>query len=328
MNFARIALAGMTLSAAVALAEETPERDAQLIESLPIRIREPGPYRLSSNLDYPAARGAAISIEADHVTVDLNGHTLSGSAGAQSLARGIHARNRTHLIITNGRIEGFYFGVDLRDDATENAPPSSSHLVSNVCFKGNWYFGVRVMGTDCEIRNCQIHDTGGCTRADHTIPHAARLVGERNAMRDCRICNLSLTRFPNGKGEVVGVHFDAARDSVFERNQVIERIDDSEAASKQAGDETERRFGLWINGGPENDTMLTVRDNTFSGFSVPIVFAPGADGSAVRNEFHAAADTPIRGSPTGTVSENRSRIEPLKDDCSDPCPQEAQANQD
>ena len=318
----------MILSAAVALAEETPEHDAQLIETLPIRIREPGPYRLSSHLDYPAARGAAISIEADHVTIDLNGHTLSGSAGAESLARGIHAGNRNHIIITNGRIEGFYFGVDLRDDATENAPPSGSHLVSNVCFNGNWYFAVRVMGPDSEIRECEISETGGCTRPDHTIPHAARLVGERNAMRDCRICNLSLTRFPSGKGEIVGVHFDAARDSVFERNQVIELIDDSETESKPEGDETERRFGLWINGGPQNDTMLTVRENTFSGFTVPIVFAPGADGSAVRNEFHAADDIPIRGTPTGTVSENRTANEPPKDECRDPCSRKAQASQD
>jgi len=52
--------------------------------------------------------------------------------------------------------------------------------------------------------------------------------------------------------------------------------------------------------------MLTVRNNTFAGFTVPVVFAPGADGSSTGNTFYGAVDNPIRGKPTGVVEDNRS----------------------
>jgi len=283
----------------------TAPQEATIINQLPLRITEPGLYRLAGDLQYRESRGQAISIEADNVTIDLNGHTLSGSGGPSTLARGINANNCSRITITNGSIRGFYFGVDIRDDARGADRRSRDHVVANVQLAGNWYFGVRVMGIASEIRNCEIVDTGGSTRESHTIPHAARIVGAKNRMHDCCIRNLHLKRFRDGKGEIVGVHFDDAPGAVFERNRIIEHTDSRDAPPDE-NDTVERRFGLWINGGPANNTTLTVRNNSFAGFTVPIVFAPGADGSAIRNTFHNAVDTPIRGNPSGGLKDNRS----------------------
>jgi hypothetical protein len=271
------------------------------ITETPVRISAPGVYRLTSDLDFAALRGAAVEVEADGVTIDLNGRTLSGTADAETLAIGVHAVGRSNITITNGRITGFYFGIDVRA-STDGS--SQSHVVSNVTLARNLYFGMRVVGSDCEIRHCTITDTGDSTRPRHTIPHGVRLVGARNAMRDCTIIDLRLRRFDQGKGEVVGVHFDAAKDSVFERNAVIELAN--------AGDDPfpvnelrERPFGMWINGGPEKDTFVVVRDNTFAGFTVPIAFAPGSDGRVTGNRFYDADQKPIRGKPAEQASGNK-----------------------
>src|SRR5438270_1570559 len=44
----------------------------------PVTISVPGSYRLSGNLMVPDAHTSAISITADHVTIDLNGFSIIG----------------------------------------------------------------------------------------------------------------------------------------------------------------------------------------------------------------------------------------------------------
>ena len=44
----------------------------------PVTISVPGSYRLSSNLTVPDADTKAISVEADDVTIDLNGFSIIG----------------------------------------------------------------------------------------------------------------------------------------------------------------------------------------------------------------------------------------------------------
>lgn len=300
-----IANSSLLLATASAQQPESGKLSVQPIDRLPVRLTKSGSYCLTDDMEYSKGSGLAISVESNDVTIDLNGYTLTGSGGSASTAKGIHAGKRKNITIKNGRISGFYFGIDLRNDSPKSSARSSGHSVSKVILDSNWYFGVRVMGTGCEIRNCEIVNTGGCTLKRHTIPHGVRLVGDKNAMRDCCVRNLRLKLFPDGKGEIVGVHFDAAKNSVFERNQVIE-LNDETNANTSKHDTTERRFGLWINGGPSRNTVLSVRNNTFAGFTVPIVFSPGADGSSTGNTFYNAADNPVRGKPTGLVEGNRS----------------------
>jgi len=293
----------LTWAAAFLLCEisKAAATDVTNIDRLPYRITHSGAYQVMEDLHFEQLRGAAISVEADDVTIDLNGATLSGTADANTLAVGIQSSSRSRIKIANGRITGFYFGIDLR------APTDGqvrSHVVSDLVLSHNQYFGMRVVGAQSEVQRCTILDTGGSTRPSHTIPHGVRLAGAGNVMRNCQIIDLRLKRFDDGKGEIVGVHFDAAKDAIFERNLVMETRNEADDSSRP-DDAKERAFGIWINGGPGNDSMVEVRNNTFIGFQVPVVFAPGSDGRASANFFYDADEKPVRGKPAVQTPKRR-----------------------
>jgi len=264
-----------------------------IIDQLPYRMTSPGAHHFADDLHSDQGHGAAIVVEADDVTIDLKDNTLSGTAISDTLAIGIQGNGRSNVAIISGRIAGFYFEIDLRAPA---ASPACSPVISDLVLSRNQYFGMRIVGADSDVRRSTIMDTGGSTRPGHTIPHGVRLVGARNVMRDCKFIDLRLKRFDDGSGEIVAVHFDAAKDSVFEHNLVIE-LPPRKDAPIPPDDTKERAFGIWINGGPKNDTFVTVRDYTFIGFTVPVVFSPGSDGQATDNTFYDANPKPVRKKP-------------------------------
>jgi hypothetical protein len=72
----------------------------------PYQITRPGSYRLADNLTAPPDTDA-IQIQTDHVTLDLNGFTISGSGG-----NGIIAPNgQSFITVTSGTLDGFTAGV-------------------------------------------------------------------------------------------------------------------------------------------------------------------------------------------------------------------------
>ena len=94
----------------------------------PVSINQPGSYVLSSGLTVPDANTTAIEINADHVTVDLNGFAILGptdcSGGTNPCANagvgsGIHAPAvRFNITVRNGTIQGMGFnGVQLFGDS-------------------------------------------------------------------------------------------------------------------------------------------------------------------------------------------------------------------
>src|SRR5436190_3183821 len=46
--------------------------------SFPLVISQPGSYRLKSNITVPDSNTTAISVQADNVTINLNGYTIQG----------------------------------------------------------------------------------------------------------------------------------------------------------------------------------------------------------------------------------------------------------
>lgn len=285
-----------------ASSRHVPDGDVHLIRELPFVAATSGTYQLASDLSFSKGSGAAITIRADDVTLDLDGKTLRGETDAATTAIGVLAIDRHRITISNGRIQGFYFGIDIR--ATDrNTKASTRHVLTRLVAERNWYFGMRVVGSNCLIADSQILDTGGSTKPRHTIPHGVRLVGENNTMRNCCVRNLHLKKFSDGKGEVVGVHFDAATGSVFESNGLVE-VETSDDETFPVDDTRERRFGLWVNGGAQKNTFLRVENNTFDGFVVPIAFAPGSDGIVTGNMFVNANAKPIRGKPAAQLTEN------------------------
>jgi hypothetical protein len=79
----------------------------------PVSITQPGSYRLSGNLNVPSGT-SGIVIEADYVTIDLNGFRIAG-AGAQLSLSGITTGGvaRIGIAVRNGTITDFLDGVSL-----------------------------------------------------------------------------------------------------------------------------------------------------------------------------------------------------------------------
>jgi hypothetical protein len=78
------------------------------ITSLPMTIDEPGSYYLTGNLSSPSN---GISIEADDVTIDLMGFTMTGSGGASGIQMADTVDPRNNVVVRNGSIRSFNAGV-------------------------------------------------------------------------------------------------------------------------------------------------------------------------------------------------------------------------
>lgn len=79
----------------------------------PATITEPGAYILNRSLH--TALPAAITILADHVSLDLNGETLTGTGGFQSV--GVLISGAAQVRVHNGGISGFGVGVQVMSHA-------------------------------------------------------------------------------------------------------------------------------------------------------------------------------------------------------------------
>jgi parallel beta-helix repeat protein len=131
------------------------------IRSLPFTITTQAHYCFDRNLATAITSGAAITINADFVLLDLNNFRLSGSAaGTATLAVGIHANNRSNLTIRNGNIRGFAYGILVEGDGTTS---SRNVTVEKNVLDGNTVAGITVFGTSYSIRDNQVYNTGGTT---------------------------------------------------------------------------------------------------------------------------------------------------------------------
>jgi hypothetical protein len=178
-----------------------------LIGQGPFVIVRSGVYRLMNDVTFPAARGNAISVRADDVTIDMNGFTITGTAGSGSSAIGIRGDKVSGTTIRNGTIRGFFFGAILS---------GPDHVIDCVWVDANWYFGVWVVGPNAGIRDSFITNTGGSTVGpQYTVVIAARLVGNDSHFAGNVI--LGMRRSPVNI-ELVGLHVDSAPNSTVSRN--------------------------------------------------------------------------------------------------------------
>jgi hypothetical protein len=111
-------------------------------------------------MGFSPTTGAAITVSASGVTIDLDGHTLAGTAGAGTEAYGVLARNRSNVTVENGKIQGFLAGVYLGA-----GPPSTPFrsTVRNLKVHGSTYAGIWIEGKGNVIEGCEVLGTGGTT---------------------------------------------------------------------------------------------------------------------------------------------------------------------
>lgn len=108
-------------------------------------ITDSGSYFLSTNLS--TTLGTCLTVDADQVTIDLNGFAITGP-GLPTNARGIFAADRRAITIRNGSISGFDIGVLLLHEGPNgtNATVEGLHVTDN-------NFGIEVYSLGSIIRD-------------------------------------------------------------------------------------------------------------------------------------------------------------------------------
>ncbi len=139
----------------LAVSSTTAGADCIPIAAVPYTVAAPGVYCLAADMSYPAESGAAITIAADDVTVDLRGYHLAGVATPTTSALGIHAIGHSHVTVTNGGIRGFQVGVRL-DGPVYDALLSHLRVLSSTLH--GLYIGP---GAANELSHCSVSYIGG-----------------------------------------------------------------------------------------------------------------------------------------------------------------------
>jgi hypothetical protein len=200
-----VVLAASLLAVSAAARAET--TDCTEIPSVPHNITAPGVYCLKKSLELPLQQGVAITILANDVVVDFNGHVLENFPGAAGIGWGIYALNVRHVTLRNGAIRGFSIGVNLEDRSGN----SMGHLVERLVLDGNTLAGLSVDGRNSVVRNNRVMRTGA---AGHTYGIFARGAG-------IQVTGNVVTELVEAAGGVaVGITAYEARGGVVERNVV------------------------------------------------------------------------------------------------------------
>jgi hypothetical protein len=141
-------IALLLLSSATAARAET--TNCTVITSLPVTINAPGIYCLNGSLSVP--NGGAIWIAADHVVLDLNGHTIQGGSNGV----GIQSNAENHITVRNGTVRGFEYGI-----ALGNAGSGDGNLVEDMRVLHAAGTALQAIGRGAVVRNNVLIGNGG-----------------------------------------------------------------------------------------------------------------------------------------------------------------------
>jgi Periplasmic copper-binding protein (NosD) len=210
----RVALtAALALAAGGLWAETT---NCTPITSLPATITSTGVYCLTQDLVTNISSGSAITIDANSVILDLNGHKLGGQAGGlATFARGVYAVNHRNITVKNGTIRGFYFSVYLLDSSADLSA-SVGNVIEDIRAESNTFAGIVSYGRGGVVRKCQVANTGGTSLSASAPAHGIIAAGP-----GYRVLNNDVTDTVAAPGaESHGITMYAASGAVVEGNRV------------------------------------------------------------------------------------------------------------
>lgn len=266
---------GLLLATSFSPAARAETTNCTPITSLPAVISAQGVYCLTGPLGTAAWNGNAITINANNVTIDLNGFKLGGlAAGTNTYTKGIYANNRANITIRNGTVRGFSYGIHM------DGSSSLGHLIEDVRLDQNRNYGVYVRGTGHTIRRNQVLATGGSTVIT-TIAVGLLAWGD-----NMRIMNNDVSDTYDAT-QSYGIQLYLGANGVIKHN-AVSGVTNTGTALYIAGINLKQATGLVI-GNEVMDTGETCilfngastgiyRDNTVSGCSVNYSGGGGVDG--------------------------------------------------
>jgi len=134
------------------------------ITTVPYTISAPGVYCVTQKITSNLASGAAITIAANNVVLDLNDFAIGNlGAGPSTIAYGIYAVDRQNIVVKNGILRGFWIGVALLDGTSVGLTTalSSGHIVDGITSDHSYLAGIALNGPDCTVRNSRVLATQG-----------------------------------------------------------------------------------------------------------------------------------------------------------------------
>jgi len=176
----------------------------------------PGVYCLTQDIGLLMADGAAINIQVNNVTLDLNGYKLGNlGAGSGTRAFAVVGAQRRNITVKNGTIRGFAWGVFFNDTSPFTA--TSGHRVEDVRFDRITSYAVYIAGQANVVRNCHIIDTGGSTAfGPDTAGVGVYVLGPGNRVLD----NDIMTVLRQGAASGAGVLLVGATDALVVGNRI------------------------------------------------------------------------------------------------------------
>jgi hypothetical protein len=250
------------------------------ISTLPATISSPGLYVLTADLHFAAPTGAAITINADDVVLDLNEFTLSGKpAGPASKAVGILAVAHSELTIRNGEVTGFYNGVDIQGNASRGC------LIERLFVYDVTYQGIRVEGSGHIVRgNRLLNITGNPDAASGGNGNSAA-IGAYGAANT--ILNNDIVDVYGVPGKQVsfgtGINLNASKQSIVENNRLINRTFEKNS------------YGIFMG----ESTDVLVIHNRIVDRDMAITYSGGSTGAYRDNQTQACVHPYFGGTDVG-----------------------------
>jgi len=187
------------------------------ITSLPAVITAQGVYCFTGNLSTSMTSGNAITINANNVTLDLNGYKLGGlGAGDSTETVGIYASQRKNITIKNGIIRGFQVGIGLDDSSPYTN--SSGHVVKEILADQNTRAGIEVAGVGNTVSENTVVDTGGTTFALDV--GGIVVFGSGAKVTDNAVSTTTAT----STNQSAGIYFEEANYSLVQNNTVTDTL--------------------------------------------------------------------------------------------------------
>ena len=256
---------------------------------LPLTISQPGSYYLVGHI---TAIGGGITINADNVTIDFMGFTLTGGTGSGVAVTGLH----TNITLRNGTVRGWddrginagtgrhvrVMNMNVSNNDTEGLAVGDGSIVRDSIVHNNMGDGICALD-DTMIINCVVTEnqgngifTGsGCTVTDCVVSNNT---GDGILLIDnCRIVNNTCDG--NGETNGAGIHTTALRS----------RIEGNHVTGSARGFDIDGTDNLIIrNTAAGNDTNYSIAVNNPHG---PLVAVSGAaDISGVAGSTHPWAN--------------------------------------
>jgi parallel beta-helix repeat protein len=123
---------------------------ATVITSLPYTITTQGSYIINQNLK---ANWHGIKVQANNVTIDLNGYSISGNN--TSGGYGVYMNGCSNVEIRNGTVRNFG-----GNGIYEEGDSGNSHRVINVRVMNNKGSGIYLNGNNHMVKDCTVSNNG------------------------------------------------------------------------------------------------------------------------------------------------------------------------